>query len=243
MQKSANHFVRSAFTLVEALVVVAIIGLLAALLLPALNRSRIRARQIGCLSNMRQLGVGISLFTTDSNGVLPRSDDADASDPIPCWFYAVDPYLLNRAVSPSPSAVQKLALFKQDPIWTTFDSNSRANWRTIKMNRKLVGQKGVWNPGTDLVNNAIPSHRVKVTINDMANTVLLFDGRTEDSNSSGDKSRFDGWEVYVDPRHFGGANVLFVDGHAEWRKEKQQATGAATGWENDQTTLNWWGTQ
>ena len=194
------------------------------------------------MSNLRQLGIAINCFTIDSDGVFPRSDNGDSSDPIPCWFYAVDLYLPSKGASGTTLA-QRMARYKQDPVWSGFDSASKANWRTIKMNRKLVGRKGAWNPSSDEIKSANPSHRRKVTIRNMANTVLLFDGRCEDSNSPGDKSRYDGWETYVARRHSGGANVLFVDGHAEWRKEKQQTSGAGLGWESDKTTLEWWGAE
>ena len=239
-RRRASHVSASAFTLLECLVVIVIIGMLAGLLLPSLNAARVKAHGVSCLSNMRQLGIALSFFASDWDGALPRSDNADSSDPAPCWFYAVDSYLPNKSTAGSPMPAQKMAPYKQDPVWSRFDSASRTNWRTIKMNRKLVGKKGAWNPSSDEVKDANPSHRRKVTINDMANTVLLFDGRCEESNSPGDKARYDGWETYAARRHSGGVNVLFVDGHGEWRKEKQQSSGAGLGWENDKTTLKWW---
>lgn len=66
------------FTLVELLVVIAIIALLASLMLPALTAARAKARKTACLSNLRQVGLAIVLYTNDHNGEIPYGPKAKA---------------------------------------------------------------------------------------------------------------------------------------------------------------------
>jgi prepilin-type N-terminal cleavage/methylation domain-containing protein len=67
------HCRRAGFTLVELLVVIGIIAVLIAILLPSLRKARESANRTACLSNLRQLGYAVLMYTNDNKGWFPRS--------------------------------------------------------------------------------------------------------------------------------------------------------------------------
>ena len=67
-----NDDLRLGFTLIELLVVIAIIGILAAMLLPALAKSKERAKRLQCLSNLRQVNLALRMYADSNNEKLPQ---------------------------------------------------------------------------------------------------------------------------------------------------------------------------
>lgn len=86
-----NSAGQGGFTLIELLVVIAIIAILAALLLPALTSAKERAKRMQCVNNLRQLGIGINIYTTDSGDYMPPLKWVDASPQYPYEMFRYSP--------------------------------------------------------------------------------------------------------------------------------------------------------
>lgn len=111
--------VRRAFTLVELIVVVTVLAVLAAILFPVFARAKSAAKQTQCVSQLRQIGASIGLYTSDSDGIFPHAiDPIDRASPeiwsefpefqarIPYMPYLHDvlqPYVKSREVFHCPS--------------------------------------------------------------------------------------------------------------------------------------------
>lgn len=87
---------QQAFTLIEFLVVIAIVAILAAMILPVLTRSREKARATQCVSNLRQWGITFRIYADDNEDFLPRRGQGVQAlfqiDRPTDWFNALPPY-------------------------------------------------------------------------------------------------------------------------------------------------------
>jgi prepilin-type N-terminal cleavage/methylation domain-containing protein len=92
----------SAFTLIELLTVIAIIGILAAIIIPTVGKVRQSAKSAQCLSNLRQIGMAFNLYPVDNKGRFPRAGlnprPIGSGSEVP-WYVAITPYIQTAALS------------------------------------------------------------------------------------------------------------------------------------------------
>lgn len=96
---------KSAFTLIELLVVIAIIAILAAILFPVFAQAREAARSSACMSNMKQIGIGLSMYETDYDEQYPPSQlgPTTPAGMLVSWPTLMQPYIKNEQVFVCPS--------------------------------------------------------------------------------------------------------------------------------------------
>ncbi|WP_419645762.1 type II secretion system protein [Victivallis vadensis] len=113
------------FTLIELLIVIAIIAILAAMLLPALNKARERARSISCVGKLRQIGQAANLYAGDYDGVLPPAQITGngtvgiiGNITNLSWVARTWPYLIGNAMTYGNSMRQKAYICDAGPFQT-----------------------------------------------------------------------------------------------------------------------------
>ena len=212
---------QTGFTLVELLVVIGIIALLIAILLPALNKARTAAESVNCMSNLHQMGLAFAQYEGEHHFYLPYVNTG-LGDAATNWFTVLDPYL-GRQINVNPGtgvASQRSYLdVKQCPIYKTFGTLSISGGQDT-----IVGYARSYKMNTMLRHNDPVAAQCKVTeVPNSQNFVLLGDGLSLDMVPRV-ASQFENGQFSMevnDPtaaspalRHNGGANILFVDGHA-----------------------------
>ena len=206
---------RAGFTLIELLVVIAIIAILAAILFPVFAQAREKARQTSCLSNLKQAGIGLSMYAQDNDETFPISyyqgQDAAGKSCAMTYYHELYPYQKNVDVLRCPSAPEALDL----PLGLSVASLPLAcpspalRYLSYQPNSSLVDQ-GDPNP---LFGGATgrPVKRVS-DVESVVETIALGEGTL---TLPGGTAKYSLFSTPVQPRHNGNANAVFVDGHVK----------------------------
>lgn len=109
LKPRVGKILNKAFTLIELLVVIAIIAILAAILFPVFARARENARKAACMSNLKQIGLAVMMYTQDYDERYPMGDLYPVLNSGGRWYDLLQPYAKSRQVFACPTSGPVLA--------------------------------------------------------------------------------------------------------------------------------------
>ncbi len=127
-----------AFTLIELLAVIAVVGILAAILIPAVGKVRERAKETECASNLRQIGVGVGLYQAENNGSFPSLNDGSVPGEQITWFEQLRPYLSQEIDSPSVAKIIDVVHCPSAEFYKVDANGNRRNTHGYGWNMYLI---------------------------------------------------------------------------------------------------------
>jgi len=212
---------RTPFTLIELLVVIAIIAILAAMLLPALSKARDKAFASTCMSNQKQLAMGMIMYTQDwshtypgrSYGVYPHSMGDGKTV---CWPGFIYDYIGDAGPFMCPSYDRRWTQYS----WPSGPSAGTSSRVPIEGN---MGFNFCGVSGSTNTSKKVTAHENPTKLPLMADSVCagLKSTGTNASNCLyiGVGSNTSSYPDNIHPRmkvHSKGINISFADGHADW---------------------------
>jgi prepilin-type N-terminal cleavage/methylation domain-containing protein/prepilin-type processing-associated H-X9-DG protein len=209
------------FSLVEILVVLGVVALLAAILFPAFGRVRAGARRASCASNLKQIGLAMTLYAQDYRVFPNYANYAQINDKIcSVWATKIFPYVKNESIFQCPSS--PLGIYKSECPATDLENPLQPMSWGGSYDINLPYSSYHRDPDTGTIKKSYrPEKHVSLTAYIRpSSTILVLDG-DGDLVSPGYQeptaTDVETLKTYgVDAHHEGGLNVAFADGHVKY---------------------------